>query len=146
MNNTQTYDALLYKIVGAAMTVHSELKYGLLEPVYQEALCMELEQRNVEYCSEETLPIYYKGVLMKKQYRMDIVCGDIVVELKSVEELLPEHRAQLFNYLRLTQKPVGMLINFGEPSLHFEKYYYDTESNEVVLYSLYKEELENNFR
>ena len=85
MNNTQTYDALLYKIVGAAMTVHSELKYGLLEPVYQEALCMELEQRNVEYCSEETLPIYYKGVLMKKQYRMDIVCGDIVVELKSVE-------------------------------------------------------------
>ena len=145
MNNTQTYDALLYKIVGAAMTVHSELKYGLLEPVYQEALCMELEQRNVEYCSEETLPIYYKGVLMKKQYRMDIVCGDIIVELKSVEELLPEHRAQLFNYLRLTQKPVGMLINFGEPSLHFEKYYYDTESNEVVLYSLYKEELENNF-
>ena len=145
MNNTQTYDALLYKIVGAAMTVHSELKYGLLEPVYQEALCMELEQRNVEYCSEETLPIYYKGVLMKKQYRMDIVCGDIVVELKSVEELLPEHRAQLFNYLRLTQKPVGMLINFGEPSLHFEKYYYDTESNEVVLYSVYKEELENNF-
>ena len=145
MNNTQTYDALLYKIVGAAMTVHSELKFGLLEPVYQEALCMELEQRNVEYCSEETLPIYYKGVLMKKQYRMDIVCGDIVVELKSVEELLPEHRAQLFNYLRLTQKPVGMLINFGEPSLHFEKYYYDTESNEVVLYSLYKEELENNF-
>lgn len=145
MNNTQTYDALLYKIVGAAMTVHSELKYGLLEPVYQEALCMELEQRNVEYCSEETLPIYYKGVLMKKQYRMDIVCGDIVVELKSVEELLPEHRAQLFNYLRLTKKPVGMLINFGEPSLHFEKYYYDTESNEVVLYSLYKEELENNF-
>ena len=146
MNDTQTYDALLYKIVGAAMTVHSELKYGLLEPVYQEALCMELEQRNVEYCSEETLPIYYKGVLMKKQYRMDIVCGDIVVELKSVEELLPEHRVQLFNYLRLTQKPVGMLINFGEPSLHFEKYYYDTESNEVVLYSLYKEELENNFR
>ena len=145
MNNTQTYDTLLYKIVGAAMTVHSELKYGLLEPVYQEALCMELEQRNVEYCSEETLPIYYKGVLMKKQYRMDIVCGDIVVELKSVEELLPEHRAQLFNYLRLTQKPVGMLINFGEPSLHFEKYYYDTESNEVVLYSLHKEELENNF-
>ena len=146
MNNMQTYDALLYKIVGAAMTVHSELKYGLLEPVYQEALCMELEQRNVEYCSEETLPIYYKGVLMKKQYRMDIVCGDIVVELKSVEELLPEHRAQLFNYLRLTQKPVGMLINFGEPSLHFEKYYYDTESNEVVLYSLHKEESENNFR
>ena len=146
MNNTQTYDALLYKIVGAAMTVHSELKYGLLEPVYQEALCMELEQRNVEYCPEETLPIYYKGVLMKKQYRMDIVCGDIIVELKSVEELLPEHRAQLFNYLRLTQKPVGMLINFGEPSLHFEKYYYDIESNEVVLYSLYKEELENNFR
>ena len=145
MNNTQTYDALLYKIVGAAMTVHSELKYGLLEPVYQEALCMELEQRNVEYCSEETLPIYYKGVLMKKQYRMDIVCGDIVVELKSVEELLPEHRAQLFNYLRLTQKPVGMLINFGEPSLHFEKYYYDAESNEVVLYSNYKEEKTNNF-
>ena len=145
MDNTQTYDALLYKIVGAAMAVHSELKYGLLEPVYQEPLCMDLEQRGMEFCAEENIPIYYKGVLMKKQYRMDIVCGDIIVELKSVEELLPEHRSQLFNYLRLTQKPVGMLINFGQPSLHFEKYYFDAESNEVVLYSYYKEEMINNF-
>ena len=145
MNQPNENDIAIYDIIGAAMDVHSELKCGLLEAVYAEAMTIELDDRGVEFEYEVNLPIYYKGTLMKKQYRMDIVCGDIVVELKSVEELLPEHRAQLFNYLRLTQKPVGVLINFGEPSLHFEKYYYDTESNEVVLYSLYKEELENNF-
>ena len=145
MNQPNENDIAIYDIIGAAMDVHSELKCGLLEAVYAEAMTIELDDRGVEFESEVNLPIYYKGTLMQKQYRMDIVCRDIVVELKATDDILPEHRMQLFNYLRLTRKPIGILINFGEESLHFEKYYYDTESNEVVLYSLYKEELENNF-
>ena len=64
---------------------------------------------------------------MEKFYKMDIVVGDVVVELKSVEELNSAHRAQLFNYLRLTKKPIGLLINFGQPSLQGERYGYDEE-------------------
>ena len=130
----------IFDIIGAAMDVHSELKSGLLEAVYAEAMTMELEERRLEYDTEVNLPIFYKGKLMKKQYRMDIVCRDIVVELKAVDEILPEHRLQLFNYLRLTKKQFGILINFGEPSLHFEKYYYDQETNEIMFYKKYKEQ------
>jgi hypothetical protein len=64
----------------------------------------------------------------------------VVVELKAVEEILPEHRLQLFNYLRLTKKTFGILINFGESSLHFEKYYYEQETNEIMFYKKYKEQ------
>ena len=127
------------------MDVHSELKCGLLEAVYAEAMTIELDDRGVEFESEVNLPIYYKGTLMQKQYRMDIVCRDIVVELKATDDILPEHRMQLFNYLRLTRKPIGILINFGEESLHFEKYYFDQDTNEVMFYSIYKEKLKNNF-
>ena len=125
--------------------MHSELKCGLLEAVYAEAMTIELDDRGVEFESEVNLPIYYKGTLMQKQYRMDIVCRDIVVELKATDDILPEHRMQLFNYLRLTRKPIGILINFGEESLHFEKYYFDQDTNEVMFYSIYKEKLKNNF-
>ena len=145
MNQPNENDIAIYDIIGAAMDVHSELKCGLLEAVYAEAMTMELDDRGVEFESEVNLPIYYKGTLMQKQYRMDIVCRDIVVELKAVDEILPEHRMQLFNYLRLTRKPIGILINFGEESLHFEKYYFDQDTNEVMFYSIYKERLKNNF-
>ena len=144
MSQLSEHDINMYEIVGAAMDVHSELKSGLLEAVYSEAMTMELDDRGVEFEYEVNLPIYYKGTLMKKQYRMDIVCGDIVVELKAVEELLPEHRMQLFNYLRLTRKPFGVLINFGEQSLRFEKYYFDEKTNEVMFYNIYKEQLLQN--
>ena len=145
MNQPNENDIAIYDIIGAAMDVHSELKCGLLEAVYAEAMTIELDDRGVEFESEVNLPIYYKGTLMQKQYRMDIVCRDIVVELKAVDEILPEHRMQLFNYLRLTRKPIGILINFGEESLHFEKYYFDQDTNEVMFYSIYKEKLKNNF-
>ena len=64
---------------------------------------------------------------------MDLVVGDVIVELKSVNELSSAHRAQLFNYLRLTKKPIGLLINFGEPSLQGERYAYFEDSNECIL-------------
>jgi GxxExxY protein len=120
------------------------LKSGLLEAVYAEAMTIELDNRGVEYDAEVNLPIFYKGKLMKKQYRMDIVCRDVVVELKAVDEILPEHRLQLFNYLRLTKKQFGILINFGEPSLHFEKYHYDQETNDIMFYKKYKEQQPQN--
>ena len=129
-----SYAKQVYSIVGAAIDVHKELHSGLLEAVYSEALCMELTKRNVDFLSEHELPIFYKGALMGKHYRMDIVCGDIILELKAVNEVLPEHRAQLFNYLRLSRKPIGLLINFGESSLHVERYYFEEETNSIMLF------------
>ena len=127
------YKDTVYQIIGAAMEVHSELNWGLLEPVYNEALHLELLDRGIDNEREKELPCFYKHHEMEKFYKMDIVVGDVVVELKSVEELNSAHRAQLFNYLRLTKKPIGLLINFGQSSLQGERYGYDEESNECIL-------------
>ena len=127
------YKDTVYQIIGAAMEGHNELNWGLLEPVYNEALHLELLDRGIQNESEQLLNCYYKHHTMEKFYKMDIVVGDIVVELKSVEELIGAHRAQLFNYLRLTKKPVGLLINFGCESLEGERYGYDEETNECIL-------------
>ena len=133
MVDYKKYKDLVYKIIGAAMEVHSEMNYGLEEAVYNECLCIELEDRGIMAVSEEKLPVYYKDRLLQKYYRMDVVVDDVVVELKSVKELIPQHRAQLFNYLRITKKPVGLLINFGRESLQGERYAYIKETNECVL-------------
>ncbi len=131
--DVSVYKDLVYKIVGAAMEVHNELNWGLLEPVYNEALHRELKNQGIESQCEVSVPCYYKGELMDKYYRLDLVVGDIIVELKSVTELIPTHRAQLFNYLRLTKKPMGILFNFGEESLRTERYAFDSATNECVL-------------
>ena len=131
------YKDLVYKIIGAAMEVHGVLGYGLLEPVYQEALSRELNLRHVYNEREKEIDIYYKGEKMDKFYKMDLVVDDIIVELKAVESLTSEHRAQLFNYLRLTQKPIGLLINFGESNLHSERYVFDKDNNECYLVDKY---------
>lgn len=123
------YKDIVYSIIGAAMEVHSNLGEGLLEPIYNEALVMELEDRGIIGLPEQELSCYYKKQLMQKSYRMDIVVGDIIIELKSVQRLTPAHRAQLFNYLRLTRKPIGLLINFGTKTLQGERYAFDEETN-----------------
>ena len=115
------------------MEVHSSLGYGLLEPIYNEALVMELANRGIAAEAEKMLPCYYKQQLMKKNYRMDIVVEDMILELKSVKKIIPAHRAQLFNYLRLTRKPVGLLINFGNEGLEGERYAFDEKSNECYM-------------
>ena len=127
------YKDIVYKIIGAAMEVHGELNWGLLEPVYNEALHLELLDRGIENEREVHLPCFYKHHLLDKHYQMDMVVGDVIVELKSVNELNSAHRAQLFNYLRLTKKPIGLLINFGEPSLQGERYAYFDDTNECIL-------------
>ena len=120
---------MVYQIIGAAMAVHSELGYGLLEPVYQECMQLELKLRGIDSVREQEISIYYKNQLLEKKYKMDLVVGDVVVEMKSVSELITAHRAQLCNYLRLTQKPIGILLNFGEESLVGERWAYDKETN-----------------
>jgi GxxExxY protein len=133
MLDLSKYSNTVYKIIGAAMTVHSELNSGLLEPVYQEALHLELLDRGIDNVREQEVPVYYKEYLLEKKYRMDIVVGNIIVELKSVTKLVPAHRAQLCNYLRLTHKPLGLLINFGEESLIGERWAYDADTNECFI-------------
>ena len=125
------YKDTVYQIIGAAMEVHSELNWGLLEPVYNEALHLELLDRGIDNEREKQLPCYYKHHKLEKFYQMDIVVGDVVVELKSVDELNSAHRAQLFNYMHLTHTEYGMLINFGGDSLFSEWYHRDPISGDI---------------
>ena len=127
------YKEIVYKIIGAAMAVHTELRWGLLEQVYQEALHIELLDRGIDNQREQEITVHYKHHTLDKKYKMDIVVGEIIVELKSVSKLLPAHRAQLCNYLRLTRKPVGLLINFGGKNLIGERWVYDEASNMCFL-------------
>ena len=115
------------------MRVHDYHKNGLIEAVYRESLSLELIDKGIENEEEKEIHCYYRQHQLKKKYRMDIVVGDIVVELKAVRELLPEHRAQLCNYLRLTRKPLGLLINFGAPSIQGERWAFDVETNECYV-------------
>ena len=116
------YSKETYAIIGAAMEVHSQIGSGLLEGIYQEALAIELESRGIPVEREKELDVFYKGRLLDKKYFADIICyGDIIVELKSVVELTPVHEAQLINYLKITKKRVGLLINFGEQSLVYKR-------------------------
>ena len=133
MTDLSKYANKVYKIIGAAMSVHSELGYGLLEPVYQEAIHLELIDRGIANEREQEIEIYYKRHLLEKKYRMDIVVDDIIIELKSVNKLISAHRAQLCNYLRLTRKPLGLLINFGEESLIGERWAYDRTTNKCYI-------------
>jgi len=103
-----------YKLMGAAFEVYNDRGYGLGEEIYQECLEIELELRGMPFRSKQELRCHYKGRELKKCYYPDLfVLACLVVELKSVSQLLPEHEAQLFNYMRITKQPVGYLINFG---------------------------------
>lgn len=129
----------IYSIIGAAMRVHSELKHGLLESVYQESLAIELGLRNIPHESEKLIRIYYRGIPLEKYYRADIVCyDDIILELKAVDKILPEHRAQLFNYLRLTKAKIGILMNFGDNSFKSETYSYNQVTNQCEIFYIKK--------
>ncbi len=133
ITDLSNYKSRVYKIIGAAMSVHAELNWGLLEAVYQEALHLELLDLGIENQRECEVEVYYKKHLLEKKYKLDIVVDDIILELKSVTKLLPAHRAQLCNYLRLTRKPLGLLINFGEESLIGERWAFDKETNECYI-------------
>ena len=103
-----------YKLMGAAFEVYNEQSYGLAEEIYQESLEIELEMRGIPFQSKQERACFYKGHELKKRYVPDLFAFNcLVVELKAVSQLLPEHEAQLINYMRITKQPVGYLINFG---------------------------------
>ena len=107
------------KIIKAAITVHRELGPGLLESVYQACMLIELKSMRMEVQSEVTLPIIYREQEVEGQvFRLDLLVGyKVIVELKSVTKIEPVHKKQLLTYLRLAQKPLGLLINFNEELL-----------------------------
>ncbi len=103
-----------FDLMAAVFAVHNEVGGGLAEEVYQESLEIELSLRGIPFIAKQELTIFYKGRELKRCYVPDLYVHDgMVVELKAVSHLLPEHEAQLFNYMRLTGKSVGYLINFA---------------------------------
>lgn len=115
-------EELTGKIINACMEVHNELGNGFLEPVYQEALEEEFKIQGIPYVREKLLPFMYKGKQLKKEYYADFVCyDDIIVELKAVSVLSKPHKAQVLNYLNAANKEIGLLINFGETKLKWER-------------------------
>ncbi len=103
-----------YAIQGAVYEVYRELGSGFLEAVYQECLALEFRQRDIPYEAQKELTLEYKGEVLQQTYRADFLCfGQIVVEIKAVKDLGPEHRAQVLNYLKATGLRLGLLVNFS---------------------------------
>ncbi len=106
------------EIIGRAIEVHRALGPGLLESVYEECLCYELVQSGLMAERQKPVPVYYKQTRLELGFRIDILVNDlVVVELKSVDEFLPVHEAQILTYLKFSGKKLGLLINFNEKIL-----------------------------
>ena len=104
------------------MEVHKELGNGFLEPVYQDALAYEFSLQNVPFEKEKRINVFYKGHDLGREYYADFICDDkIIVELKAVGKLVNAHKAQILNYLNATKLKIGLLVNFGEASLKWER-------------------------
>ena len=110
---------LTSKIIEAAINVHKELGPGLLESVYQACMEVELENMRLKVESEVALPVFYHGYKVTEEgFRLDLLVeNQVIVELKSVEQVQPVHKKQLLTYLRLAHKPLGLLINFNQTML-----------------------------
>ena len=115
MNITQKYlDELPYRIIGCAIEVHKELGPGLLESVYVKCFFRELSLQNLEFITQSWVPISYKGMLMEADLRLDVLVENLIlVEIKAMDGLLSVHEAQVLTYMKLLQKPKGLLINFN---------------------------------
>ena len=115
------------------MEVHKTLGRGMEEPIYQEALAVEMNKRGMVAEREKELRLTYKDILLKKTYYADFYYQGIIIELKSVSEIISDHRAQLFNYMRITGTHRGVLLNFGEKFLRAERYLYIPDDDDFVL-------------
>ena len=112
------HEDLTERVIGAAIEVHRALGPGLLESAYEECLCHEFHLQGISFERQRPLPVEYKGVRLDCGYRIDLlVDGKLVVELKSIEQLLPIHEAQVLTYMKLARVPTGLLINFNVPLL-----------------------------
>ncbi|TXD83963.1 GxxExxY protein [Subsaximicrobium wynnwilliamsii] len=111
-----------YKIIGACMKVHRELGSGFLEAVYEEALNKEFIKQDIPFKSQVKLRVFYDGEQLDKYYKADFICYDkIILEIKSVRQVPIAFYAQTKNYLAATKKELGMLVNFGQPSLFYKR-------------------------
>lgn len=133
MINAKELKAHMFDVVGAIYEVHRELGAGLNEYCYQEGLEMELREREIAYKRELTFHPCYHGKEMEAIYRIDFLCKDsIIVECKALENLTQNHRAQLFNYMRLSKATCGILVNFAPKYMEIERYFYDTERKAIL--------------
>ncbi len=118
MITEEHYNELSHDIIECCYEVHTELGPGLMESVYETCLVKELRNAGFKVHQQQELPIVYKGELLNKSYKVDIIVNDLIlIELKSVELLLKVHKAQLVSYLKLSGLKLGLLINFNESSL-----------------------------
>lgn len=109
-------ETIASKVVDAAFAVHKYFGPGMLESLYEAALCRELEKKALKFVKQQTIPVFYQGILLADGFRADIIVEEsILLELKACEKLLPVHRAQTLSYLRLSNLPLGFLINFNVP-------------------------------
>jgi GxxExxY protein len=110
----KTIDEIAADVVDAAFKVHQELGPGLLESAYEACLAHELTKRGLTVEKQKAQPVFYDGITIDVGYRMDLLVNDcVVIELKAVEQIIPIHQAQLMTYLKLSNKPLGFLINFN---------------------------------
>jgi len=113
-----------YAIRGAVYDVYKEMGSGFLEAVYQECLEKELIKRNIPFTAQQEITLHYKGEPLHQIYKPDLICyGKIILELKTVKKIAPEHKAQIINYLKATNLKLGLLINFGShPKAEIERF------------------------
>jgi GxxExxY protein len=116
-----------YTIMGACFNVYKEMGPGFLEAVYQECLQIEFEKKAIPFESQKELDLYYQGQQLQQKYKADFVCHKkIIIELKSLNNIANEHRAQIINYLKATKFQLGLLINFSHhPKLEYERFIFD---------------------
>jgi GxxExxY protein len=112
-----------YAIRGACFEVYREMGPGFLEAVYQECLAKEFARQNIPFIARQQLSLQYKGEPLVQTYGPDFICSDkIIVEIKGMREIAPEHKAQLLNYLKATGMKLGLLVNFGHaPQIQIER-------------------------
>lgn len=111
-------DPLTREVIGLGIEVHRQLGPGLLESVYEKCLCWELRQASFNIEQQVFVPLIYKGIHLDSGFRMDIVVnGELVIELKSTDKILPIHSAQLLTYMKLSQIPKGLILNINTPIL-----------------------------
>ena len=107
-----------YQVIGVAMKVHSAFGAGLLESVYEKALCHEFTRIGLQFRRQVRVPIAYQGANLSNAFIVDFIVENcVLVEIKSVEKVLPVHRSQLLSYLKLTKLPLGLLLNFKVPHM-----------------------------
>ena len=126
-------DPRTFAIIGAAMEVHRHLGCGFAEPIYQDALEIEFRLRGISFQRENEVKVFYKEEELRNKYKLDFICfGEVIVELKALTVLGGNEELQVMNYLKATGFRVGLLLNFGNPSLEFQRYVWSDRWNPMI--------------